>query len=305
MKKIFVSFIFLLFAAAAAQEIPAMPGSLELKAGWNLVASPVEGGISNATIAKYCTIKSGPWLYDAATNEYKKSDKLLPFIGTWIKVDKACSVPLIEEELEEVQTLQLKKGWNIISNTGDFADLTGCTVTSGPWEYITATNSYTKATTFSFYKGYWLKVSADCTLKKKTVPVVPLPDLTIKSVSVYPIISNKTDSWLASTPVERVSPGQKFAVVVTIANQGDAAVDKNSFQVNVMPQGSGSIGSSLSGMLEPGQTAKYTYYHGKEVTPMAYTKTGVYSIFAEVDSFKTVPEKDETNNVMTVYLGVF
>jgi len=300
MKKIlFVSFVFILFAAAAAAEtIPTPPESMALYEGWNLISSPLEDGISNATIAKYCKIKSGPWIYDTSTKDYTKTDKVMPYVGAWVKVEKDCFVPK-EDEIETIGGASLKKGWNIISGSGDFSELAGCTVTSGPWAYDNADNAYVKANNFDPSKGYWVKVSANCILsKKEPKSSIPLPDLTVKSIDVYTVENGN----LSKMPVTRVSLNQKFKIIVTIANEGNAAVDGSSFQTRITPQGISPLEAGIAGLIEPGKT-RQIYFYDKELA--SYSKTGIYTITSEVDDYKNVPETNEDNNIMSVKLGVF
>ena len=158
MKKLLVTFIFLLFAAAAAQTEPPMPGGLTLKAGWNLISNPAEESITSATFAKYCNVLYGPKFYDTSTKQFAAAG-VEPFVGSWVRVQKDCRVPTGDTEITAMQTLQLAKGWNIISGIGDFSKMTGCNVTRGPLAYDTATKKFVTETVLSPEKGYYLRVA--------------------------------------------------------------------------------------------------------------------------------------------------
>jgi len=166
--KIYVLLVFLLLASAAtAASAQADNSNLELKAGWNLISSPVEDGIPSEKFSAQCKIKSGPWIWDAGLGNYVQTKNLQPYVGTWVKVEKDCSVSFFDTKIKTMKDLLLKKSWNLISGIGQLSDFGGCAIKSGPWEYNTSKKNYVKTDVFNPDKGYWIKVKSDCVLAEK------------------------------------------------------------------------------------------------------------------------------------------
>jgi len=290
--KITILFVFILFAAAAAAEtIPAAPGSLALKAGWNLISSPTEEPILSTVIASYCTITAGPYYYDTSISPkaYKKSDRIQAFTGYWIRVEKACSVSVGDTDILEMKSLTLTKGWNIISGIGDFSDWEGCTVLGGPWAYSNSLNAYNKETVLTPSKGYWVRVADTCTLKKKAVQeviTVPLPDLIVTDLTLVP-----------EPPIAVNYP---FSFKVTIKNQGAARVWGENIAIRVSINNQEVQTFNGKGQwLEAGGTMTFDFTDPVTGARITRTATGVYTITAEVDVYKGVLESNETNNKLS------
>ncbi len=68
----------------------------------------------------------------------------------------------------EIQgSVSLKRGWNLISPSDEVLPsdyLSGCTISSGPWEWNPQIFKYQKAHTLKPMHAYWVKINEDCEL---------------------------------------------------------------------------------------------------------------------------------------------
>ncbi len=69
-----------------------------LYGGWNQVGSPYTDTMRFVDIPTDCTILSGPWEWNAVTQQYTEATVLEPLAGYWIKVENTCLFPLVEEQ---------------------------------------------------------------------------------------------------------------------------------------------------------------------------------------------------------------
>ncbi|MBI2549055.1 hypothetical protein HYW21_06930 [Candidatus Woesearchaeota archaeon] len=142
---------------------------------WSLIGVPY-GEISSEDHA--CLSKI--YYYDKTQRKYQKvtdlKDKNLIGKGLWAmrpaKGVGGCTIKYTGKFLAS-QTIELKKGWNLISvqtERGiDTSKATSCTITGGPYMYSGfiengKAQGYVKRDNLNFGSGYWVKVADDCRL---------------------------------------------------------------------------------------------------------------------------------------------
>ncbi|HQT45065.1 MAG TPA: hypothetical protein PLO51_03745 [Candidatus Micrarchaeota archaeon] len=145
-----------------------------LEQGWNLVSAPTQpyGSIDYSD----CQAVSPFWAYNPATSQYEKADMPSYANGYWIYTQNKCTLKYIVPQgiagmPNPNAPYHMQAGWNLVGNPFRYlssnpsaGQLTGCTITSGPWNYDTANQKYVQADSLSDGKGAWIKVAGDCDL---------------------------------------------------------------------------------------------------------------------------------------------
>jgi hypothetical protein len=147
---------------------PSAPAShtLYLYAGWNMVTPP-DQGFSTDSIAKSCDVRSKMWEYNG--NSYQEYG-VTPGHAFWVKVGSDCKVETNGNQFAQTEVKLMHAGWNQIGTPNenlkyDSAAST-CNVLGGPWLYNTQGRAYKKGSLdyLEAGRGYWVKVSGECTL---------------------------------------------------------------------------------------------------------------------------------------------
>lgn len=165
--------------------------TIAVQPGWNLISVPFESGKLTATDCETNTLYTLNPVGRTYTKDNLKGKSWFGFEGYWMKSSKQCKLQfevsaedgfygvskLDEATGRFATTLNLAKGWNMIGapNGGTtFSEIAGtCTLSSGPWRFNSATNSWEKATTLESGKGYFVKVTEDCVLGSAMPPLPP------------------------------------------------------------------------------------------------------------------------------------
>lgn len=161
---------------------PMPPGAetsfaLNLENGWNLLSVPFQKG---RVVSNTCS-RSTAFTYDPASNQYvamnlgSSADASFGGIGFWMKADAPCQIVINgNTAVSDLSGKSLTKGWNLLGAPDSgvvYSDVKGsCVSESGPWGFDTLDNKWVKATTFEAGKGYFLKVSEDCSFGSSDAP---------------------------------------------------------------------------------------------------------------------------------------
>jgi len=151
-------------------DIPNPPSekiTLKFEKGWNQISVPTGYDVSLSDIQKKCDITSA-WSYNTALGQYSAATVFgREITGVWMKANAACTYE-IDAPYVATGSIPLKTGWNMIgapSQTTAINNFAGnCKITSGPWNYSPSASQYGYSEKLEPGKGYWVKVSSDCTL---------------------------------------------------------------------------------------------------------------------------------------------
>jgi len=151
-------------------DIPNPPSekiTLKFEKGWNQVSVPTGYDVSLSDIQKKCDITSA-WSYNTALGQYSAATVFgREITGAWMKANAACTYEL-DAPYVATGNIPLKTGWNMIgapSQATAISNFAGsCKITSGPWNYSPSASQYGYSEKLEPGKGYWVKVSADCTM---------------------------------------------------------------------------------------------------------------------------------------------
>lgn len=142
--------------------------TITLTKGWNLFSIPFDSARVVSTCPRFSTTRR-PWHYDSTTKNWVRVLVLEGGKGYWLKATDTCTITATgTENVEARQTLSA--GWNQVGASFDVESLspmlTSCTVTNGPWAYDTVQKQYVRATETERGNGYFVKVSATCTMQR-------------------------------------------------------------------------------------------------------------------------------------------
>jgi uncharacterized protein (TIGR02145 family) len=157
--------------AFGSPQADSMTYSLPVKAGWNLLALPVEiAGGTKETI--FPTAVSNAFFYDSG---YAVADTLVWGRGFWIKFASAETIQ-VRGAIAYRDTFELHPGWNIVGGPTNpaavsaiLANPTGVTISN--YYGFLPDEGYTSAELLLPGMGYWVKVSQSVTLDIKTMYV--------------------------------------------------------------------------------------------------------------------------------------
>jgi hypothetical protein len=160
-------------------DIPNPPSekiTIKLERGWNQVSVPTGYDVSLSDMQKKCDITSA-WSYNTALGQYSAAATFgKGIIGVWMKANSACTYEL-EAPYASSWSTELKAGWNMIGaplQATAISNLAGnCRITSGPWNYSPSASQYGYSEKLEPGKGYWVKVSSDCTMGSASDSVPP------------------------------------------------------------------------------------------------------------------------------------
>ncbi|GEM_PF-2745365 len=140
---------------------------IQFKKGWNLFSLPYENAELTSDCEGFDLVKKR-WHYDTETMQWTHPVNLVKGKGYWFKAKEECTLT-IEGSIFSLEGTELKKGWNQIGSSTENKDfnllLSSCDVIDGPWEYNAAQKKYEEATTNMAGKGYFVKVSNNCSLE--------------------------------------------------------------------------------------------------------------------------------------------
>ena len=175
--------------------------TLSLRPGWNQISSPVAAGINISTIENSCTIMPNKnyklWAWNAQSqnsnvsqstppaiggpdnpNAWINPAKVEPFKGYWIYSAYACNVSLSGTPAT-FSSLQIYKGWNMISASGTFSAIQGtCAghITGNwAWSWDASAQAWSHPTILQSGKGYWIYADQNCVLYGASSAIVSTP----------------------------------------------------------------------------------------------------------------------------------
>ncbi len=158
-----------------------IPGAIHqvFRPGWSIIGIKAAGG----KLWDGCS--GGDWrfrvyFFNAATQRFEKAilfdsdPRNLRGRGMAVKTPESCAITIEKPSYLSAQTLQLAKGWNLVSvqTEGDaFPDIfdrlkvrNGCDITGGPWRYDREAGKYVKERGFVPGVGYWVKAAGACSI---------------------------------------------------------------------------------------------------------------------------------------------
>lgn len=165
--------------------------TVAIQPGWNLISVPFESGKLTTTDCDSTTLYTLNPVGRSYNKENLNGKSWFGFEGYWMKSSKQCklqfevsaedgfytSTKLDEATGRFATSLSLSKGWNMIGaphGGTSFSQIAGtCTLSSGPWGFNSAANSWEKATSLESGKGYFVKVTEDCVLGSSMPPLPP------------------------------------------------------------------------------------------------------------------------------------
>jgi hypothetical protein len=168
---------------------PPNRANLMLYRGWNMV-SPSDTGFSLSLISQYCSVVGKAWEYDG--KKYQEYFGSNPGHAFWVRVSSDCEVKN-EGQPFDIHEISLHTGWNQIGTPNENyaynAAASTCTVTNGPWLYDTKKRVYAIGSPDGMKsgRGYWFKVSRDCTLSfggGELPPVPPTDEIAPRDVKI-------------------------------------------------------------------------------------------------------------------------
>ncbi len=160
--------------------IPTPPAThtLYLYRGWNMISAP-DDGLTLEKIQESCAVRSRLWYYDGQqyqrAQQVKTNPSYTPLVagqGYWVRVAEDCSVETSGKNFD-VGEIRMHRGWNQFGTPNENLPIdeyaSTCSVTGGPWFYNTQEREYKRQAAIGSFTpeagaGYWLKVSADCSL---------------------------------------------------------------------------------------------------------------------------------------------
>jgi len=148
------------------------PYAVNFKAGWNLFSVPVSYVASSTTDC----VPTSP-IYGMNDGNYYQTTSTVGGNGYWLQMTSDCQIYVTGTNVTTDNFPILNAGWNLIgapSLPTLFSSMVGtCNVTSGPYWYDPASNSYVKSSTLDPGKGYFLKVDSSCQFGSGLPPPPP------------------------------------------------------------------------------------------------------------------------------------
>jgi streptogramin lyase len=166
-------------------------GNTFLKAGWNMVSTPVvlSNPLVEALIPQGSNIIPPLYTYDPSNFSYKEVSEVKPGEGYWV-------LTIADEVISTSGTpvtslvLNLKPGWNMIGSVISNVDFTDPQDTPDDsvilpiYTYNPTTFSYEEKTIIEPGVGYWVLSLQDCTLKLDATTASPPKDAIAKTNQV-------------------------------------------------------------------------------------------------------------------------
>ena len=150
--------------------------TLVLKPGWNLFSLPLEYATNMSGTCTSSDIVSPVWqLY---SGQYVQASSLRGGVGYWLKASAGCMLNFSGPALSESDLTTLTPGWNLVgalNYTTSFASIRGtCNTVGSPMGFNTTTNKYYNASSaFVPGEGYFVNVTASCSLANGEQPPAP------------------------------------------------------------------------------------------------------------------------------------
>lgn len=184
------------------------PFTFHFKKGWNFMALPwTYGGASfsctdpaHQSQLKFFSFSKASKSYETV---YSLSALNLRGAGIVVKSSGDCTYALGQPELNNVQTLSLWKGWNLVSvQTNSFSDpayainvKNDCTIIGGPWRFDNAKRKYVKDSQLKPGYAYWINVKN------------PFCDLSVIDESAPPELPDGEQGGQGAQPQEKSAVG--------------------------------------------------------------------------------------------------
>lgn len=146
--------------------------SLSLKTGWNMVSMPLTLDPEHDSPADAFPGAIAVYWWDPILKSYVVPETIVPEVGYWVAVTGDTTITVIGTPAESWTGHPLKAGWNMVGsvrgstvNVSDLQDEpSGALIDNAVYWWNPVTKSYDSKSQVEEGLGYWMAVTADCTL---------------------------------------------------------------------------------------------------------------------------------------------